>query len=857
MSLNLELKKMKSKEQQRSSKIARERYDLPQLRSSVGPSCQDPYHRMRLDNDNRTFVQPKGNRSLQSAKGSATNSDELVKHMTNLPCYLQRSDRGEKIQENPLNFGVLDWSRLEKWKHKQKPSPAQASNVTLFNGNESSSRIANNTSSASRSKTVYKEGLLEGAIPYYKNVRRSQHFETEGKRKGSGKIVSEVGNLASHLKHDGVSSVTTENKCGRDGKPGKNVEDLQECNLKKKERNHKLASDMQLPSSKFESERVFLGSEKKFSSRGNKGVLTGNQLQASETDANLKQGYSKPNDIVLLRPREVSFRSNKTKTKDGQFQESDIDANYKQCHSKPKNIVLLHPREIPRSNSPEIFNLSQIRTSYNDTLAESSRRSLSNSSFLEDINSKVLCSEIPHSSKRDFVVEPAATLEGRQHTNDTDPETDYSSIASETPPSSFKRSSLASGSAYFENDVLDSKLGDQCDFSNLKGTLDQETSELTAKSGRTLSSSRRFSFSLSRIGRSFSFKEGSTLPQFSSTYVSAKSGPVSRVSSARWDDSGKVKENGHNQTKSSPLRRLLDPIWKYKASRGRLSTESSHERKGSLGSISFRSNRKGSLDSISFRTDSFRESLPDEISEGSSVQALIQFTIKNGLPIFKFVLNNETKILAAATKSSSPEKDDLGCYFTFYLLNEIKKKSGRWYSHGNKEKSCGYVYNIVAQMKFSSSSITEPSNQNYKRHSLRKEYVLLGAEVDQTVEGPPKVIQSQELAAVVVEISSENLIHKGLYWDNNLKGCLACLGEDRCRCNSGENDITSNTTVILPGGIHSSPIKGEPSPLIDRWKSGGLCDCGGWDIGCKLLVLSNQKQSSKSYVERFQLFVQV
>lgn len=67
--------------------------------------------------------------------------------------------------------------------------------------------------------------------------------------------------------------------------------------------------------------------------------------------------------------------------------------------------------------------------------------------------------------------------------------------------------------------------------------------------------------------------------------------------------------------------------------------------------------------------------------------------------------------------------------------------------------------------------------------------------------------------------------------------------------------------VILPGGDHSMPSNGEPSSLIDRWRSGGSCDCGGWDVGCKLHILSPLKDfyetsSVCSMSDHLELFVQ-
>ncbi|KAF8113115.1 hypothetical protein N665_0056s0020 [Sinapis alba] len=49
--------------------------------------------------------------------------------------------------------------------------------------------------------------------------------------------------------------------------------------------------------------------------------------------------------------------------------------------------------------------------------------------------------------------------------------------------------------------------------------------------------------------------------------------------------------------------------------------------------------------------------------------------------------------------------------------------------------------------------------------------------------------------------------------------------------------------VVIPRGNHGLPTTenpgGGPSPLIQRWRSGGGCDCGGWDMACPLMVLGN------------------
>ncbi|OIW13132.1 hypothetical protein TanjilG_32113 [Lupinus angustifolius] len=67
-------------------------------------------------------------------------------------------------------------------------------------------------------------------------------------------------------------------------------------------------------------------------------------------------------------------------------------------------------------------------------------------------------------------------------------------------------------------------------------------------------------------------------------------------------------------------------------------------------------------------------------------------------------------------------------------------------------------------------------------------------------------------------------------------------------CSGNTGYCSTSTDVLIPAGLHGGPItrNGGPSSLIDRWRSGGHCDCGGWDEGCPLTVL--QRQSSEEQV---------
>ncbi|KAK8446832.1 hypothetical protein SEVIR_9G550600v4 [Setaria viridis] len=55
------------------------------------------------------------------------------------------------------------------------------------------------------------------------------------------------------------------------------------------------------------------------------------------------------------------------------------------------------------------------------------------------------------------------------------------------------------------------------------------------------------------------------------------------------------------------------------------------------------------------------------------------------------------------------------------------------------------------------------------------------------------------------------------------------------------NGAAKCITAIVPRGYHGGAVSkcSGPSGLIERWRSGGCCDCGGWDLGCPIRVLNN------------------
>ncbi|CAF1868379.1 hypothetical protein Bca4012_034139 [Brassica carinata] len=278
-----------------------------------------------------------------------------------------------------------------------------------------------------------------------------------------------------------------------------------------------------------------------------------------------------------------------------------------------------------------------------------------------------------------------------------------------------------------------------------QNSLEKPCLSVTSKNERHPSPpTRRFSFSQMR--RSFSSKESSSSgPVFSSaSHASAKSGPLT------FNNSAITKPNGHSRTRSGPV---MKP-----------------------------------------KTDkNVTLQVPSKPSNTRS-HALLQFTLRKGISLYQFVVDNN--VLAATMKSLDSSRRS----YTLYSVKEVKNKSGNWL--GRNRNDHPFVHTIIGQIKTNADSATH-----------RTESVLFGVETN------------EELAAAIVK--TRNMTQKQ----------------------------NTTTTVILPSGTHTLPKDSNaPLPLLDRWESGGSCDCGGWDIGCKLRVLSNDHHTKSKPFSSFQLF---
>lgn len=457
---------------------------------------------------------------------------------------------------------------------------------------------------------------------------------------------------------------------------------------------------------------------------------------------------------------------------------------------RPKTVVLILPQDLPQK-------CNDLRT---PDIREARRKSSSDICDSRKTDSQtILSSDLPHSWSLPCEVEVSSSIDSQ--TIELSPAASHPLQRSDKILSSLSRhkSSEEKSRAIKPELKMDNALAAKeknplwSRHSTAKLELKMET--VLAAKQRNPSPTRRFITSMSsRILKS----------------------SISRDDSACLDNLSDDKLNLTKRAKSSPLRRLLDPLLKPKETFTDRDSPNVHS-------------VKMKLDLTSCKKVNVKDSYKEEKSCGSlSVQALAKVAVKNGLPVFTFAIDNNSEILAATMKKLDESKQDKSIFiYTFFTIKDIKKKGGSRINQGSKkgkDKAHGYVPNVIGEMKVSEFHCTN--------HYNVKEFVSFSLEVKQEDDGQAEFHPNNEVAAVVVKIPNEEKTSLSL-----------------------SKNVFLSTTVILPNGVHALPCKGEPSPLIERWKSGGFCDCGGWDLGCKLRVFANQRQLSMK--ERFQLFSQV
>ncbi|XWS71628.1 hypothetical protein CRYUN_Cryun03dG0154200 [Craigia yunnanensis] len=770
----------------------------------------------------------------QHADIKANKEDELVKYMSNLPSYLER---GANPQEKVLNVGVLEWGRLEKWQCSHKPilhrssiSSLSSSNTSsLFSTDESSAHSSRGHSCSPARQRLRRPSLqshlklipIEGHLPFVKPFRES--------------VVK-----FQDLKPAQRNTFTVQGKFIReDNSFCKNNPQIKLEQCKRREMHPKIDSE-------------------------------------SETVPNGAKDDLASCDKVKMKNQVGEFMKKAKK-----FQEVIPKGANQDVTEKRKTVVLLLPRDLPKTNHSGAANLSDLTTKSSKKEAEPSQRIFPETSK-EDHHAE-LSPNFHHSDPLPCELDGSKHLRIKALGSIDANGNDFTSERSCSVPHASKIDINSSRSRNLEEKKLNATPVAHAANEACKGS-DPKVSKVASEKVQSTSLFRHLSFSLGKTGKSSGPKEGS-IPQMSSTCSSTTADSENPVASAV-DTSCGDKLNA-KRARSSPFGRLLDPLLKPKAVNCRNFTnqlqdsiltegacKSSEQLRHSTATVQ---SAKVKSDTISHCTINGNDSAQNKKYGSSAVQALLRVQVKNGLPLFTFAVDNESKILAATVKMlSASGKGDYGCIYTFFAIQEVRKKSGRWINLGGKGKSQDYVPNVVAQMKVSGSEFSHLSRPNHVDQFGIREFVLLTLDVGQANSRASDFQPNDEQAAIVVRIPKRNRkssIRDGYPIDKRNNLPEAALKEHlpkvKLEFDSGKKgpfmggqDISA--TVILPSGVHSLPNKGEPSSLIQRWKLGGACDCGGWDLGCKLRILSNKSQfsqrssslKSSSISNQFELFFQ-
>ncbi|GER57525.1 hypothetical protein STAS_35344 [Striga asiatica] len=249
----------------------------------------------------------------------------------------------------------------------------------------------------------------------------------------------------------------------------------------------------------------------------------------------------------------------------------------------------------------------------------------------------------------------------------------------------------------------------------------------------------------------------------------------------------------------------------------------------------------------------------NEPSSPAHIRGFLKSKHKNGLPFFEFSVSSSPDDVSYVAKTWKVN-NALRWVYTFHSLHPKRK------SNASSRKST-----TVGQMVVSCNLRTELNGPGAFNDAMVQECVLydlpqsrtditklpLPADHRQKNEGAAKkMIKDRifnhspelEIAAIVMRapfVKRESLKFKTGEgkMDCPLPSLLElCQMEEKREEGISVNSRRGEMHVVVPSGSHGLPCGGEncgPSPLLDRWRLGGGCDCDGWDMACPLDVFVN------------------
>ncbi|GKV23128.1 hypothetical protein SLEP1_g32898 [Rubroshorea leprosula] len=300
------------------------------------------------------------------------------------------------------------------------------------------------------------------------------------------------------------------------------------------------------------------------------------------------------------------------------------------------------------------------------------------------------------------------------------------------------------------------------------------------------------------------------------------------------------------------------------------------------------------------------------------LHGFLKLVNKHGMPFFEFSMNHLEDVFVAKTWKA---ENAFNWIYTFHSVGGRKKGNASiWGSNDSSKESP-----IVGQMHVSCYLCSEVKKRGVSNDSMVTEFVLYdiaharemavqkstdvcespassnpvltvgscksgdGTEAlklkdpsnlscdngsfDSSNESKPwasaDLHPNLEIAAIVLQVpvgKRESLKYKrgdksGDKRHLNLLN-LSIIEESKKDVHDGKSQ--EQVKVVIPTGNHCLPcVESQgPSSLLNRWRLGGGCDCGGWDMACPLSILGNPRlkcDANQPLVDSqhpFELFVQ-
>ncbi|XP_017972164.1 PREDICTED: uncharacterized protein LOC108661066 isoform X1 [Theobroma cacao] len=299
------------------------------------------------------------------------------------------------------------------------------------------------------------------------------------------------------------------------------------------------------------------------------------------------------------------------------------------------------------------------------------------------------------------------------------------------------------------------------------------------------------------------------------------------------------------------------------------------------------------LDSQFIKKDSIQSPVA---SSPVHLHGCLKVGVKQGVPFFEFSMNQPEDVFLAKTWKAD---NAFNWVYTFHSIGNRKKSNASIWGLSDSSKDSS----IVAQMQVSCCLCSEIKDGGVLDNSMVTEFVLYdiaharqhvsvlgssGFDKTSTCSSPglavgcyesddgfnlvklrdhlnlasdsdefelpsrstPRLLadlhRNLEIAAIVIQVpfkKRESLKYRrgDKIGDVRHLNVLNVSTVEESKSNIQDSRSQEKVKVVIPTGNHgipSSETQG-PSSLLDRWRMGGGCDCGGWDMACPLVVFGN------------------